>query len=288
MNLSPLRYPGGKQILLNPLRQILRMNKLLGKSYVEPFAGGAGAALGLLFDEYVSDLRLNDADVAIYSFWKAILHDTDRFLSLLRKTPLTVDEWNRQKKIYENKKSALLKLGFSAFYLNRCNRSGIISGAGVIGGLAQNGPWKIDARFNRVELERRITAIALYSDRISISNKDAIEFLEDTVNIDGVSDKCFVYLDPPYYNKGSQLYLNHYLDADHRVLASYLNRKARFKWMLTYDDTEQIKALYSNLRVIPFHLRYSVQKARSGSELLITRKGLRLPNNWECGNLLAC
>ena len=223
---SPLRYPGGKQVMFPVLKHIIELNGFVGSTYVEPYAGGAGAALALLFGEHVDRLILNDADPAISSFWKGILHDTGAFLHLVRNCPLDVDEWKRQKEIYGRPTEvAPLALGFATFYLNRCNRSGIIANAGIIGGVEQKGTWKIDARFNRADLERRIRRIAQYSDRIEIFNLDAINFLESTVNHDPSSQDYFVYLDPPYFAKGSQLYLSYYAPQDHETLSEYLQKE---------------------------------------------------------------
>jgi DNA adenine methylase len=277
---SPLRYPGGKQVLFSALRQLIELNGLSDDTYVEPYAGGAGAALALLYGEHVSRLKLNDADPAIYAFWKSALSETEAFLKLLQETPLTIDEWKRQRRIYSAAKIASpLELGFATFYLNRCNRSGIIANAGVIGGLEQLGKWKIDARFNRKELARRISRLALYKDRIEVYNQDAIQFLESEINTPERQKQSFVYLDPPYYLKGSQLYLSYYSNDDHGILAQYLKKKARFSWVLTYDDAAEIRVLYSRLRIIPFNLRYSASASRAGSEVLISRKGLTYPDS---------
>jgi DNA adenine methylase len=273
---SPLRYPGGKQILFPTLRRLIELNGLSGCTYIEPYAGGAGAALALLYGEHVDRLKLNDADLAICSFWKSVFFETDSFLKLVRDTPLTVDEWKSQRKIYGARQGASpLELGFATFYLNRCNRSGIIANAGVIGGLDQTGDWKIDARFNRQDLEHRICRAALYRDRVEIYNLDAIQFLEREVNLPETKTPNFVYLDPPYYVKGSQLYLSYYSADDHAALAKYLQRKAKFPWVLTYDDANEIRTLYSKLRVVPFNLRYSASTSRTGSEVLISRKSFK-------------
>jgi DNA adenine methylase len=278
---SPLRYPGGKQVLADALCDLIRANGLEGKTYLEPYAGGAGAALSLLFSEYVGRIRINDADPAIYSFWHSILVSKDRFLSKLRSIPLSVDEWLRQREIYQTQRhTPSLKLGFAAFYLNRCNRSGIIANAGIIGGLQQVGDWKLDARFNKAELEQRINKISLYRDRIEISNFDAIDFLDICANKKDVRSDSFVYLDPPYFGKGRQLYMNYYSVDDHLKLSKYLKKRAAFSWALTYDDAPDIRSLYSDLRIMPFNLRYSASESRTGSEILITKKDLIIPASW--------
>lgn len=277
---SPLRYPGGKQILFSTLSEIIDRNGFSGGCYAEPYAGGAGAALALLFGEHVDKLLLNDADRAIYSFWDLLLNDTERLLSRIKTVPLNIKEWKRQREIYgrPNEVSGR-ELGFSAFYLNRCNRSGIIPNAGAIGGLNQTGKWKIDARFNREELSKRVSRIARYRDRIEIHNLDAIDFLTNEVNTPEQAKKCFVYLDPPYFGKGSQLYLSYYEPNDHAKLATYLRSKAKFSWVLTYDDAEEIRTLYSGLNVIPFKLRYSASESRSGHEVFISREDFSTAKN---------
>lgn len=277
---SPLRYPGGKQILGNVLAELIRLNRTAGGTYVEAYAGGAGAALNLLFAEHVSRILINDKDPAIFAFWSAVLQQTDRFAKLLRETPTTVAEWERQREIYQNpRRHSSLRLGFATFFLNRCNRSGVIANGGIIGGKQQTGKWKIDARFNRVELEQRVRRIALYRERIDLHNMDAIEFLRRHVESMDAREKPFVYLDPPYFAKGSGLYLNHYQPDDHAAVAAYL-RGASFRWVLTYDNVPQIRRLYSGLRQVPFSLNYSAREASVGREVMVVKDGLVFPDAW--------
>lgn len=279
---SPLRYPGGKQVLARVLSHLMKMNGVHGGIYVEPFAGGAGAAISLLFGEYVDRVLINDADPCIYAFWKAVLHQTEPFLKLLRNTPTTVREWKRQRAIYQQpKRYSTLRVGFATFYLNRCNRSGIIGNGGPIGGKRQTGKWKIDARFNREDLERRIRRIALYRDRISVSQMDGIEFLKRHVATLDERTKPFVYLDPPYYAKGRDLYLNHYKPEDHVRLAAYLKAEATFDWVLSYDNVPEIRKLYRQLRQVSFRLDYSARVRRVGREIMILKPRLVFPDRWK-------
>ncbi len=278
---SPFRYPGGKQVLARVLGSLIRLNGREGGIYAEPYAGGCGAGLSLLFSERVSGLMINDADWSIYAFWRAILSKTDDFLELLRDTPLTVDEWCRQRDAYlTSSKRCFLKAGFATFYLNRCNRSGIISNGGPIGGKQQNGKWKIDARFNREGLRDRIERIAFYRKRIQPSNLDAIEFLDTHVRRRNPMDRVFAYLDPPYFAKGSQLYLDYYEAADHAILAKYLKAPLTFPWALTYDNAAAIRRLYDDNRRFTFDLVYSARERRTGKELFIVDPRLKVPTDW--------
>ena len=146
---SPLRYPGGKASMTNLLRRIRVLNDLNGHAFAEPFAGGAGAALSLLYLRETHEIHINDLDAAIHDFWFSAVHDSESLLEYLDRSPVTVEEWKRWRDIYRGGAASRLERGFAAFYLNRCNRSGIIDGGGVIGGIEQRGRWKIDARFNK-------------------------------------------------------------------------------------------------------------------------------------------
>lgn len=279
---SPLRYPGGKQILARVLGHLVTINGREGGVYAEPYAGGAGAALALLYSERVQRLMLNDADPSVYAFWDSILRKTSHFLKLLDETPVTVQEWQRQRAIYQQpSRHSPLRFGFATFYLNRCNRSGIIGNAGLIGGQRQKGEWKLDARFNRGELRQRIERIALYRDRIHVFNLDAIEFLRSEMSEGRVAARAFVYLDPPYFVKGAQLYMNFYDPLKHAELARYMKQEAPFLWAMSYDDCPDIRALYSGLRQIRFDLGYSARGWRMGKELLISKKSVLFPERWK-------
>jgi DNA adenine methylase len=272
---SPLRYPGGKSCLSDFLTDVIESNQLQGSTYVEPYAGGAGAALTLLMLEKVEDIVINDLDEAIYAFWKSVTEQPNKFIQKLEKIEVSVIEWQKQKEIYRRKSKDILKLGFSTFYLNRTNRSGIIEG-GVIGGSNQQGKWGIDARFNKEALIERIEKIALYKNRISVSNKDGILLIKELRR----KKKVFAYLDPPYYVKGGSLYLNHYRHEDHERLANLLNNSSNLHWMLTYDNIDEIKKMYSARACYEFSLNYHADTAKVGQELLILSDQLKLPRGY--------
>ena len=277
-HVSPLRYPGGKASIAGYLARVVKLNSLFGCAYFEPFAGGAGAALRLLYDNVVSEVHLNDLDPRITTFWKAALDETDRFAEKILEVPATVAEWHKQSEICrEADKNKPFELGFATFYLNRCNRSGVITGAAPIGGYAQTGKWKIGARFYRETLAKRVRALARMSERIHISEMDARDFLVERLPRGRERERIFVYLDPPYHNKGSRLYLNSYGDADHRRLADYLQRQKRLKWIASYDDSTFIRGLYGTCNISDNSLRYSLQRSVRAQELLIAPTYLAAP-----------
>lgn len=275
--LSPLRYPGGKRVLTPFVSNILITNGLSDGIYGEAYCGGAGIALELLTKELVRTININDIDYRIFAFWESIIKDTEQFLKLLNKKSINVREWKRQKAILDNPHDYnLLEIGFATFYINRCNRSGILNG-GPIGGYEQHGKWGIDARFSKKELAERIEFIALYSDRIKVWNLDAIDFLKDVVIEEAKSkNPFFVYLDPPYYSMGDSLYLNFYKKEDHAELAKFLQNIDNLHWVLTYDDVPEIRKLYRNLTIIESEVLYSAQTHKTGRELVILSPNLEV------------
>lgn len=261
---SPLRYPGGKTFLFSLFDKVIRENKLQDTVYVEPFAGGAGAALALLLSGKVYRIVINDLDKAIYSFWKSAIFDSAKFIKKIYSTPITIREWKKQKAIYNNPQTNQFDLGFATFFLNRTNISGILNG-GPIGGVSQDGGYKINARFNKKKLAERIHQLSLYKDRIVVSNENGVELIKKYLN----KKNTFIYLDPPYYEKGASLYFNHYKKEDHEILAKCLNENKDAFWLLTYDDRKEIKSLYPKRKIIEFSLNYNAYESRKGKEVLI-------------------
>ena len=274
---TPLRYPGGKTAYAGLLADVIRLNGLSNVVLVEPFAGGAGASIKLLLDGKVSRLILNDLDPAIYAFWWSVINGTDDLVSMILQTPITIEEWKTQREIARRKDTNnLLSLGFSTLFLNRCNRSGILS-ANPIGGINQTGNYKIDARFNKQGMIDKIKAIARLSSSIEIRNSSCERLLagfkrrKDTSNL-------LVYLDPPYFQKGPSLYMNHYSEKDHETL-SRLVLSCDFNWILSYDCHDEIRKLYAGVPIYTSSLRYTIIGNVEARELVATH--LKVPSTLE-------
>jgi DNA adenine methylase len=254
---------------------VFRRNGLCGGTYVEPFAGGASVALHLLFNQFVSRIIINDLDPAIYSFWHSVLNETETLCRLVRDTRITVRQWDNQRSIYSDDDSTLLERGFATLFLNRTNRSGILNG-GIIGGRDQLGEWKIDARFNKEGIIKRIERIASHSKEIKLYNLDALILIRRLQK--HLHSNDLIYFDPPYFAKGQKLYMNAYAEEDHASVAGAIASLRDVKWIVTYDDVSLIRSLYAGHRSKRFALDYTANSRSIGREVMFWSKGLRLPS----------
>lgn len=275
---SPLRYPGGKTKLTEYVKALFRHNGLMGGQYVEPYAGGASIALELVIQEFAERVHINDLDPSVWAFWNSVLTNSGELCNRISNTPVNMESWFEQREVQKNKIAVdTLDLGFSTFFLNRTNRSGILK-AGVIGGKNQDGNFKIDARFNKDELIARIELIAEHSERISLYNLDAVRFLDEVTPT--LPHNTLVYLDPPYYVKGGDLYEHHYQHDDHQAVAAAA-RRIQQHVMISYDDVPQIRELYEDYQFVSYSLSYCAQNRYRGTEAIF------LGNTLECPGLRA-
>ena len=267
MHYSPLRYPGGKSKLAKLIGEVCMKNKIYGH-YIEPYAGGASVALYLLLQNRMKRLTLNDFDRSVYAFWHSVLYDTEKLCKLIDAVNVTVPNWEKAKAIQAKKQDApLIDLGFSTLFLNRTNRSGILK-AGVIGGKEQQGKYKIDCRFNKLDLKCRIQLIGNQRDKIELFNMDALTLLKQ---FRPQFSQSIFYLDPPYYLKGSSLYAHYYNHDDHRRISETLAGMKEVSWILSYDDTPEIRKLYDWIAPTQkkeYTLYHRAFTSRPGKELL--------------------
>lgn len=274
---TPLRYPGGKARLSQYVIDLLKLNGLTGGHYVEPYAGGAAIGLTLLYLEYVSHVHLNDLNRSVYAFWRSVLDQPDELCAMIEERPITLEERLIQKGVQRDPTASTLALGFSTFFLNRTNRSGILAG-GVIGGNAQASEWKIDARYKKDDLIQRILQVSEYASRITLTNLDAAAYIQE--RLPHLPARTLVYLDPPYYTKGKKLYQNHYKHADHAAIAELVSQIQQ-KWIISYDNVAPITDLYRHYERETFALSWSARSRYEGSEVMIFGPNVRRPDKVE-------
>jgi DNA adenine methylase len=176
-----------------------------------------------------------------------------------------VDEWRQQREVYRaGNLGDALDLGFAFFFLNRTNRSGVLN-AGVIGGQNQTGTYRIDARFNRETLADRLTAIGRLAHRIEVGDLDG----RSVIRRYGADPSALLYIDPPYVQAGSQLYLNAFDWRDHAALAEIVRGVANAHWVMTYDVAPLVERLYADRFQCLLELNYSARYPGRAQELLV-------------------
>lgn len=273
---TPLRYPGGKAQFAPFLASVMELNGLAGGHYLEPYAGGAGVALELLYHGYASHIHINDLDPAVHAFWAAVTQYPEDLLRLLHDTPVTMEQWFKWREILRGEVPAgPVERGFATLFMNRTNRSGILK-AGVIGGLQQNGKYKLDARFKKDVLSSRISRVAENARRITVHCEDALSLLQRSSEF--LPEKSLVYLDPPYYVKGQGLYRNFYKHDDHLCIAQELqSNKFKRAWVVSYDNALEICEMYKPSGRVNYKLNYTAQKRYIGDEVMFFSAELSIP-----------
>ena len=272
---SPLRYPGGKGKLAQFVASIIKVNRLSDGLYVEPFAGGGAVAWELLLTGIVRRVSINDISYPVYSFWRSVVERTDELIDMIKVTEVNLQNRDYYKSLISSPRDGdYLEIGFAMFFLNRTHRSGILNG-GVIGGRDQTGKWKIDARYNKAELIERIERIAQFKDKISLSNLDAMEFINS--NLKNWGPRTLVYFDPPYYEKGRQLYDDFYHHKDHENVAKTVCGLEDVSWIVSYDDADPIHKLYGHFPTLEYSIGYSARNRSQGAEVMFFSRGLTIP-----------
>ena len=270
-HVSPLRYPGGKASIDALLSEILAQNEVKASRYAEPYAGGCGLALLKLLDGTFDSIAINDIDYQMWCFWNLALRRPRKLANLIRNCNVSVPTWIHSRYVHDNPNEfGKDEVGFATFFLNRTSVSGVVKSGGMIGGQKQDGKYKIDCRFNKDGLIKRIETIARVRKKISLTRLDAIQFIAENDDSD-----TFFMIDPPYFEKGSTLYTSFYRRQDHRDLETAISNLGS-SWMLTYDNCDFIRRLYCNYFQIPFDLRYSLNRKRMGREVCILHESMKL------------
>lgn len=276
---SPLRYPGGKSCIFPFVSNLIIENNLVGCKYVEPYAGGAGLALRLLYEEYAETVVINDLDPLVYAFWNVCVNENERFIDWISRTRVSVTTWKRCRETIRNHNCEdAFELATSFFFLNRTNVSGVLNG-GIIGGLNQKGNYKIDARYNKEALIRKVEKIGRFKERIQVTGIDGVNLLK---KYSRQTQNVFIYIDPPYFEKGSNLYLNSYSKEDHERLSQRI-KKIKTPWMLSYDNHYFILELYHEFNRRAYRLQHSTSN-KIGDEVIVFPPGLAFDRSIETLN----
>lgn len=266
--LSPLRYPGGKSQIIKNVQRIIENNGYGHRIYVEPFAGGFGVGISLLVNNIVQHAVINDSDIHVFHFWDAVLHQSEALIELVLTTPISLQEREKQKNIYNDPTSDVLQDGFATLYLNRVNYSGVLF-AGPIGGHKQQSQYSLGCRFNRNGIAQRIRTVAELHERIRLYNLDASVLIEEELHHE--IGQSFYNIDPPYVKKGKSLYNEYYDEQGHRAFEEVIHQNLYASpWIVTYDNCDLIREIYHGYHIHEFELFHSAHDREKGTELVIT------------------
>lgn len=287
MPVSPLRYPGGKALLTGYIANVLEAHLLTGCTFYEPYLGGASVSLTLLGLGRVSNAVWVERDPLVYAFWHSTLNDPEGLSEAINELDINIDTWHAFQHYRDilnpfDEKYSLLELGVAGIFFNRTNFSGIL-GAGPIGGRKQASKYGIGCRFNKSRIIEQIKNVSEYSDLIEIYYGDALEFMR--LNTERISTGFnFVYIDPPYYAQGKNLYRYYYEDQNHLELASFIGEQG-YPWLISYDDHPRINELYAQNEIQLIYLDYKVRSSRRARELLISNIEIPPPVYVEPSNI---
>lgn len=264
--ISPLRYPGGKACLTPFITSIIQKLEISKPHFIEPFAGGLGLSCSLYETGMINRIGYFDKDPMVMNFWDTIANPmlAKDLAERVETAPLTVAEYDRQKAMYRDSTGDSVAQALAFLYLNRVNRSGILTG-GLIGGRKQTGKYTMSARFNRERIADRIRHVSNYMYTPIIEPT-----LRKTVDYYAHDKRSILFMDPPYIQKGGSLYPTRMSGAEHIDLLNTLcDYSDTGYWLCTYDNAPLVANYADRLNMYRFTLPYSANTHRTESELLI-------------------
>lgn len=268
-----LRYPGAKPKLAESIMRLLPIELCsgiilpapAGSVYIEPFFGSGAAGFHFLkrMNKEVS-VWINDIDYSIYALWSAVVNHPEELQSAIKRIRPSVELFFQLKQSDGVDTGDIVRDAVGKIALHRMSMSGFgaMSG-GPIGGRDQSGDYKVDARWNADSVCQAVKE----SSRLLNSFDDLkITRLHVQEMFVGSQPEWFYYLDPPYYVKGNELYRNGMTHQEHVALARSL-KDTPAKWVLSYDDCDEVRSLYKDFKIDEMDVKYS-NAVQSGGERL--------------------
>jgi DNA adenine methylase len=307
---SFFRYPGGKSKFRDEILTAIAATSNDAMEYREPFFGGGSVGLMVLEDndhtKQVSqdpfDLLfsfdtptkgknakektfgyrsfwINDKDVGIFSLWNAVINNPEELKELVNSFKPSIQAFDDYKQFFLDNPtpttiSEIVECGFRKLAIHQISYSGLgVKSGGPLGGRNQdaNTKYPIDCRWSPSNICKKIDLIhkQFISVDARVTNSDFAAMITDT------SRPAFIYLDPPYYMKGGDLYQHAFTEDDHRRMADLL-RVCPHPWVLSYDDCPEIRDLYSWARIEAFDAKYTIQQTKvetdNGKKIAATEK----------------
>ena len=274
---SFFRYPGGKAKFKDEILKAIKDTCEGCLEYREPFFGGGSVGL-MVIEENNPGLAatglpkfpfetfwINDKDIGVYSLWRAVVEFPDRLREQIKKYVPKVDDFEAFKDFFLNGNpdpqtpEEIVDVGFKKLAIHQISYSGLgVKSGGPLGGKEQKSKYKIDCRWSPNYMEKKLKNVHEQFKGITrVTNSDFSAMIED------VSVKAFIYLDPPYYVKGGELYHHSFGEADHIRMAEML-KNTKHSWVLSYDDCPEVRELYRWARIEAFDANYTINGVHTG------------------------
>lgn len=259
-----IRYPGSKAKLWRPVLEAMPDEITLGLwssqatwEYREPFFGSGAIGFRVL-DRISSQCRvlLSDKDYWLICLWQSVKQDPRHLCKKISEFKPSPEQFFKFKADDGRKDIDPLLAGFQKLALHQMSVSGfgVKSGTCLGGRNQENAQYPIDCRWNPVRLcshvWKRHQQFKRFGRNLTIKTCDFSEALK------GSHKKCFIYLDPPYVEKGSMLYKHAMTDDDHARLAESI-KLSNSRWVISYDDHPLVRRLYSDSCIKEIVVRYS-------------------------------
>jgi len=258
---SPLRYPGGKSKAIKFIAPLIpEFNE-----YREPFVGGGSVFVYLKQKYPFKKFWINDIYENLYHFWKQAQQNPKELIGQIL---YWKDKFDNGKELHRYLLDNLsnfdaLHKAAAFFVFNRITFSGTSESGGFSSAAFKE-------RFTQSSIER-VKSLSTILTNTKITNLD----YQEVIDSDG--DNVFIFLDPPYYSATkSALYGkngNLHKIFNHERFAEVL-KTSKHKWLITYDDSEYIKDLFSFANIKEWNLTYGMRnvgnkKNQKGKELFI-------------------
>ena len=222
---SPFRYPGGKFYA----RKLILEHLTPHDCYIEPFAGGASIFFA---KRKAAHNILNDADPELTNCYMIIRDHVEDLIKLLHGIPATKENHHYYKNIYQPTND--LERAFRWYYLNRISYSGIMN--------MQNCYWGYGDKYSMQPKNwpthlRRCSAKLQH---VEILRLDFEQVITEAPN------NAFLFIDPPYFSADQDKFYTHSFDREshYRLERVLHHHRHRFRFLLTYDNSPQVRALY--------------------------------------------
>ncbi len=251
-----IRYPGGKNKISSQIMSFIPN----GIEFREPFFGGGAIGLKVLKEGRFSKYWFNDLDKHLVALWLAIQNAPEQLCKMINNFAPQVDDFEIISNYLLKSNDSGIKEGFFKLVIHQISYSGLgMMAGGPIGGKKQQSKYSIGCRWSPDYLIKKIKTInkLLSENDVKFTSLDYSELL---------ADDCFLFLDPPYFNKGEQLY-QYGFTGKHEELANKL--KGRKNWFLCYDDCSEVRQLYNWAQIKEIDIKYSINGSINKKELLI-------------------